>query len=482
MKITFSNLGTIKKTTLDLRPLTVIIGPNNSNKTYIAYSIYGLWKIMEEFSPFNSEMSPFVKFFAKNGETEFSISLNNEEFINTLIEFLDNYIDRRLSIFMRQINEYFQDTSLKIFSDTDFVLDMTKEDLLETIKNLKITEFEGSISSSMHSRVFNTLQIKNDKIFFRSQGDESITENLTFSYSLLLGNFIGEIIRSLFKHPFLLPAERNAFIISYKILARNRLDILRSIQRYKFRERYEKELERLKEQGITNYPQPIEDFLDFLIDIELIKKVDFDSPESINFQQIANKIEEDIQSKNKTTFKSTRLGGKEIKINVKRGLNIDLYNASSSIKQLAPLLLYLRYRAQENDLLIIDEPEMNLHPESQAKLLEVLGMLVNAGVNVLLTTHSPYFMSHLNNLVSGKTGDEKALKEQAKSLYLKDERAFLSMDDVSAYEMKNNKLVSLKDKDYGIRWDTLSDVSADIQQKFFEIYEKGEEPTDGEEK
>lgn len=39
MKITFSNLGAIKKTTLDLRPLTVIIGPNNSNKTYIAYSI-----------------------------------------------------------------------------------------------------------------------------------------------------------------------------------------------------------------------------------------------------------------------------------------------------------------------------------------------------------------------------------------------------------------------------------------------------------
>lgn len=31
MKITFSNLGAIKKTTLDLRPLTVIIGPNNSS-------------------------------------------------------------------------------------------------------------------------------------------------------------------------------------------------------------------------------------------------------------------------------------------------------------------------------------------------------------------------------------------------------------------------------------------------------------------
>ena len=44
MKIKFSNLGSIQETELDLRPLTVIIGPNNSNKTYIAYSIYGLWQ------------------------------------------------------------------------------------------------------------------------------------------------------------------------------------------------------------------------------------------------------------------------------------------------------------------------------------------------------------------------------------------------------------------------------------------------------
>ena len=44
MKIRFYNLGQIKETELDLKPMTVIIGPNNSNKTYIAYSVYGLWQ------------------------------------------------------------------------------------------------------------------------------------------------------------------------------------------------------------------------------------------------------------------------------------------------------------------------------------------------------------------------------------------------------------------------------------------------------
>lgn len=488
MKITFSNLGSIKKTTLDLRPLTVIIGPNNSNKTYIAYSIYGLLTSCKKFSSFSSEINPFIEFFQKIDETESEteryliLSLHNKDFINRLVDFINKYIHGRLWNFAlkREIDEYFQDTSLKIFSKTNYEMDVTQKELLEAITNIKRKKFDVTSSQGMNPVSYSTLTLEKDKFSIHSKS-AFLDKDLTHAYSVVFGNFLEELMASLFKNPFLFPAERNAFVINYKILARNRLDILRTMQRRKIRERSERELELLKEQGVINYPQPIEDFLDFLTDLEFEKNTNNDLEEKRKFCEIAYEIERTIQGKNKTNFKRTKLGGKELKINVKKGLDIDLYNASSSIKQLAPLLLYLRYRAKENDLLIIDEPEMNLHPESQAKLLEVLGMLVNAGVNVLLTTHSPYFMSHLNNLVSGKTDDEKTLKEQAKSLYLKDERAFLKMDDVSAYEMKNNKLVSLKDKDYGIRWDTLSDVSADIQQKFFEIYEKGEQPTDGEE-
>ena len=189
--------------------------------------------------------------------------------------------------------------------------------------------------------------------------------------------------------------------------------------------------------------------------------------------KLASDIEQSIQNGNKINFRQTALGGQEIIVDVGNGLNIDLYNASSSIKQLAPLLLYLRYRATKGDLLIIDEPEMNLHPESQAKLLEVLAMLVNQGVYVLLTTHSPYIMAHLNNLAQAAEVSPAAKRKQAKSLYLGDAAALLDMNQVSAYEMRDNQLHSLKDPDFGIRWDTLSDVSGDLQQKYFQIYEEG---------
>ena len=42
---------------------------------------------------------------------------------------------------------------------------------------------------------------------------------------------------------------------------------------------------------------------------------------------------------------------------------------------------------------------MNLHPEAQAKMTEFLAMLVKAGLRVLITTHTPYMLDHLSNLI-----------------------------------------------------------------------------------
>ncbi len=47
MKFQIQNLGTIRNTTLDLRPLTVIVGPNNTNKTYLAYCVHGLIRAID---------------------------------------------------------------------------------------------------------------------------------------------------------------------------------------------------------------------------------------------------------------------------------------------------------------------------------------------------------------------------------------------------------------------------------------------------
>ena len=78
---------------------------------------------------------------------------------------------------------------------------------------------------------------------------------------------------------------------------------------------------------------------------------------------------------------------------------VPLYLASSAVKSTFLLDLYINCLAEKNGLLIIDEPELNLHPDNQRKMASLLARLVNAGVKVLITTHSDYIIRELNNRI-----------------------------------------------------------------------------------
>jgi predicted ATPase len=474
MKIKLWNLGSIKEAEVDLRPLTVIIGPNNSNKTYIAYSIYGLWINQLDSLYFSREILEKIEF--TNQADHWSLKIDRR-FYDVISEIVQKSASEFSGI---KLQSFFQDSSGKIFEKTKFSIEISEDDIKTAIEKVlaHIIEYRQSLASFGIKKIERS--DNNNEILFYPEKEAEI-----YDYkNMVLLDFVAGVVTFSFSDALPLPAERNVFINTYKVLANRRYKLLKENQRellIQGRINRDKQLELLKEQGDIRYPQPVEDFLDFLTDIELENKPDPIAKNKNDFQKLADQIEKYIQNNNKTIFKKTKIGGREIKVSVKRSLEIDLYNASSSIKQLAPLLLYLRYRAKSGDFLVIDEPEMNLHPESQVKLLESLAILVNLGVRILLTTHSPYLMAHLNNIVNGNHQNPELLAEQAKLLYLQDSRAFLKMEQVSAYEMKNNQLLSLHDPEYGIRWDTLSDVSVDIQQKFFAIYEAGQQNQETEE-
>lgn len=79
--------------------------------------------------------------------------------------------------------------------------------------------------------------------------------------------------------------------------------------------------------------------------------------------------------------------------------DIPLMRVSSMVSELAPIVLYLRYAIRRGDMLIIEEPEAHLHPAKQAIFARELVSLVNAGVQVVMTTHSEWFLEQVGNLV-----------------------------------------------------------------------------------
>ena len=461
MKIRFSNLGTIRETEIDLRPLTVIVGPNNSSKTYLAYSIYGLWREMQQLDPEVLEPLRTGRIDREGHSFEWSLK--------RLVGAFDTHIEMSTRRFESQLGNYFQDSSNKLFRKTRFEIEVpSTADLLLT--GLPHTDDWTLVGTAANPRMCLSLHPDVMREVLQEHVHTSGSRKIPIEIvELFPGIDMQNVLELAFPAPFILPAERNALIITYKILSNRRFKLLRDAARLrKIGRRVSNELhEAQREQGEIRYPLPVEDFLDFLADIELpTSRGPKDSKTA--FAKLAALVESSIQSGNRLELAPTALGGNELRVGIGDGLSIDLYNASSSIKQLSALVLYLRYKAAPNQLLIIDEPEMNLHPASQVRLLEVLAILVGLGVRVLVTTHSPYFMAHLANLAQ-RSEDPKLRKKQAAQLYLKDPRALLSPDDVGAYEMRDNRLVSLKDPDFGLRWDTLSDVFSDLQQRYFAL-------------
>jgi len=96
-----------------------------------------------------------------------------------------------------------------------------------------------------------------------------------------------------------------------------------------------------------------------------------------------------------------------------KDMAVQLVNLASGIKTFGIIQMLLTGgMIAPNTVLIIDEPEAHLHPEWQLKYAEVLTQLVDMGVYVLVSTHSPYMIKALKHY------SEKLQQEKITNFYL----------------------------------------------------------------
>lgn len=93
--------------------------------------------------------------------------------------------------------------------------------------------------------------------------------------------------------------------------------------------------------------------------------------------------------------------GKLYYVQSSNNLDMPLSDASSSVKALASLNYFVHYRMAPGSLLMIDEPELNLHPERQRMLMRALARMAKTlGVGIVISTHSMTMVRELNTLLS----------------------------------------------------------------------------------
>ncbi|WP_103028046.1 AAA family ATPase [Salinibacter altiplanensis] len=76
-----------------------------------------------------------------------------------------------------------------------------------------------------------------------------------------------------------------------------------------------------------------------------------------------------------------------------------LADLGSGTAQLLPLILKLTV-GSPSSVLLLEEPEANLHPNLQSRLADLLVELIDSGHQVLVETHSEYLVRRLQYLVA----------------------------------------------------------------------------------
>ena len=123
------------------------------------------------------------------------------------------------------------------------------------------------------------------------------------------------------------------------------------------------------------------------------------------------------------------------------GVVMPLTAAASSVKELAPLTLFVNRYSTKGMSFLFEEPEAHLHPNRQMKVADMISCMINEGAHMQVTTHSDYLIKRFNNLMnlyllkSKIDNDEFAKlieKWEVKEVFL------LSPASVGSYILKRN--------------------------------------------
>ncbi|WP_374383589.1 AAA family ATPase [Thermomonas sp.] len=162
------------------------------------------------------------------------------------------------------------------------------------------------------------------------------------------------------------------------------------------------------------------------------------------------------------------------------GRKIPLSALSSGQQELMPLVLAIRNRAATHmtrrfqQLIYIEEPEAHLFPSAQSALVEAFGNLLGMAkgrTRLFITTHSPYVLAKVNNLIKAKqVAGAKRSKRYAAVDNIVPDQNWIDGSKVHAYALDNGSLVRIQDLSDGlIEASYLDDVSGDIAQEFSRI-------------
>ena len=423
LELSVRDFGPIAKADIDLRPMTVFVGPSNTGKSYLATLVYAL----HQFFAGDLGMASF-----RRGRSPiwYRPLLSSEPVSNEAVEDLTTWMEQfesseRPVDFQAPMPESVSSFVLSRLHITQDVGDMCVEEVLrcfgrESVGRLVrqgmsearviIGRHVAEEQASQDRFEYQLLMGKDGQTDFRSAVPDKVPPGMATSAGIeayeysqqldrhadslpryaslrspMLGRLVdltsSQVVRPLNGSVHYLPAGRTGIMHAHRLVVRS---LVRSTSLVGIRR--EEPLPMLT--GVTG------DFLNTLIALEGIneQKLSFawDLATHLERNVLVGSVITRLSATGYPEFYYRPSGWDE---------DIPLMNTSSMVSELAPVALFLQNVIDQGELLIIEEPESHLHPAMQVEFVRHLAAAVRAGIRVLITTHSEWVLEELANLV-----------------------------------------------------------------------------------
>jgi hypothetical protein len=407
MRFTLQKLGRLEEATIDLgKDLIVLTGPNNTSKTYVAHAIYGLCKHSDALV--RQVIGPRLPLDESASRVELDLP-------SLVVQHAEPALPSIAALYTTRLADVFAaDDAFVARASTKVALDEGEAQALATrmlalefhreSRNEGIVAWLGRVSFDKSAGSPTTAVTWLPPSFGASEGADRGVEERKYFSSLVL-SFISTVLAETLlvgsEQVHILPAERSAIQLFSRELSINGNHVIHALAREASRKSHESERELLdlvSRVSPRRYPLPIRDALLVAEDVSTARK------RTSGYAPLADELAREVIQGAIDVDAHGDVGFRPEGAHAR----IDLHLASSSVKALAGLDFYLRHLAQKGQFLIIDEPELNLHPASQRKVARLLARLARAGIKVMISTHSDYIIRELNNLImlsADKTGE-----------------------------------------------------------------------------
>ena len=425
--LSVAHFGPIAEATVDLRPLTVFVGPSNTGKSYLAILIYALHRFFgghRDARPWGRRLLPFRRYrqirspdkkaldaafrwmeeMSGNadgvGSPENGIDMVLPEQVAQLIRPILNDINEFSHMLDEEITRCFgveESKDLIRRSSSTNARIMLYRNVSETAERSPPFEYKFTIARK-ESRLISSIPVEtplrigatdpeflipfqyvDPPIGYEDDDYRSFltTELFNALTNLLIPYTIGTISNPI----HYLPADRTGVMHAHRVVVSS---LIGRASRAGFRQ----------DSPLPVLSGVLADFLEQLIELGDLPKRRRSSGNSL-----AERLEGEILGGAVRSERSeTGYPSFYYRPDGWKG-DLPLMNTSSMVSELAPVVLYLRHVVQRGDVLIIEEPESHLHPAMQVAFTRLLAAAVRSGLRIILTTHSEWVLEALANLV-----------------------------------------------------------------------------------